>query len=78
MGEVTSPVRAVSIRYMCDQCGEGEMKSGDTVLTCNPPIYPSTCTKCGHRENMRDRYPHMRYEPADTTPPGYIVPEKLK
>lgn len=35
------------------------MKCGSRVLACYPPLYPSTCEKCGKTENLRDLYPRI-------------------
>lgn len=54
-------VESFEVRRLCD-CG-GEMKAGHSVLTSNPSQYPHVCAVCGKRENLPQRYPHVRHVP---------------
>lgn len=60
MSEQSSPLTVEAIKYICDQCKEGEMfPEGNITLTSNPPQYPHKCSKCGYTINLTSRYPRI-------------------
>jgi len=63
MAEIKKEVKTYQKSYICDECGEGEMKPTDVCLASNPPKFPHECTKCGHTQNFIGRkYPYITYE----------------
>jgi len=63
MPERKKEVKTYKIEYVCDECGEGDMRPTGICLTSNPPQYPHTCTVCGHEKRFRDKkYPLTVYE----------------
>ena len=63
MSEVKTPVVAMNVEYICDECGEGRMIHTGVCLLSSPPQYPHQCNKCGHVKTLRECYPLIRYEP---------------
>lgn len=62
MAEERFTLRPVGVRMRCDVCTEGEMCATDgTMLTTMPPRFPHCCNKCGHKENLKERYPTVRW-----------------
>ena len=63
MIEKSKPVHAHKVRAYCERehC-EGELIATEHILLCNPPKYPHECEACGDYENLRERYPVIRYE----------------
>ena len=55
--EVGQEVKIIMVYQKCDKCGEGYMEQNGNVLLSYPPLYPHTCTKCGHSANYTKRYP---------------------
>ena len=49
------------VDYACDECGLPMESTIGIVLTSNPPLYPHSCVN-GHKKNLRDRYPTIRYK----------------
>lgn len=57
----STPMEVVRVRWVCgDEC-DGEMKAGNFSYSCNPPLYPHDCDKCGRSENSHIRYPTLEY-----------------
>lgn len=63
------PIKPVGIKYICEFCGEGEMKvSEDTrtfILTSNPPMITHVCTKCGKEMLLPKSYPYVEWIPEE-------------
>ena len=57
MSEQVKPVEYVAMRYICDDCGEGEMIAQKMVLLSMPPHFPHVCNKCGAKKTFRMSYP---------------------
>ncbi len=62
MSETSTPLRPVSIDYLCDACGIGHMRPTGIMLTSHPPQFPHRCDHCDAHQNFDVRYPHVRYE----------------
>lgn len=67
MAESFAKVDTYLVTYQCGICGQGELRPGNTVLTCSPPLYPHRCTVCKNTENLDRRYPYVAYK----EPSGY-------
>lgn len=61
---VRRPVEMTTVSMQCPECLRGEMVAGNTVLTVNPPLYPSKCVECGHKANLERAYPYVEYGAA--------------
>ena len=61
MAEKITPVEMVEIDYICDKCGEGEMRPSRFMLASDPPRCPHACTKCGHEQTFLTKYPATGY-----------------
>lgn len=63
--ERSFPIKPVGVKYICEFCGEGEMKvSGDArtlILTSNPPLIKHVCTKCGKEMLLPKSYPYVEW-----------------
>ncbi len=68
MPEKEIDVRPVSVSYICDKCGEGEMQHVVSDFGTIPAGYLSyssfkhTCNKCGYVMHMQCIYPTIRYK----------------
>jgi hypothetical protein len=64
MAEQTFELIPYGVRYQCDACGEGEMKSAGLpdVTMWKPPVrYPHECDGCGAKADLAERYPTVRW-----------------
>jgi hypothetical protein len=61
MSEQRFEMKPYGVRYMCDEC-DLEMVQAGGALMSYPPKYPHNCLKCGNTENLRERYPTVRWE----------------
>jgi hypothetical protein len=50
----------ITVKYICDKCGEGEMKSLFPLTTLSPMRYYSVCQmpKCGFGHDLLRKYPY--------------------
>lgn len=62
MGEKEYLVQPFEVIYICDICGEGEMKQTGTMISVSPPEWGHRCNNCGCTHNMLDQYPTIRYK----------------
>jgi|APSaa5957512493_1039668.scaffolds.fasta_scaffold00751_3 hypothetical protein len=54
----TLPAKTYVNKYICDECGQGEMvRHNDIVLTSYPPQFPHKCTNCDEIKNFFEVYP---------------------
>lgn len=63
MPEQTFEVKPVGVRYICDQCNEGEMIKDPDVKNAwltDPVQYPHKCNKCGYTCGLIESYPTVR------------------
>ena len=65
-------VKPVGIRYICELCGEGEMRLHDdgpvmveAVYPPRPPLRKHICTKCGGTMMLPKAYPYIEWVPVD-------------
>lgn len=65
--ERSFPIKPIGIKYICEFCGEGEMKMSDDasnfILTSNPPLIKHVCTKCGKDMLLPKSYPYIEWVP---------------
>lgn len=63
--ERTFPIKPIGVKYICEFCGEGEMKVSEDahtfVLTSNPPLIKHVCTKCGKEMLLPKSYPYVEW-----------------
>lgn len=59
MAEVQCSARLIGVRYICDDCEEGEMErvEGAGVQLTDPMRWPHKCNKCGHNATLTQSYP---------------------
>lgn len=63
MPEDKRMVHVYKIDYICDECGEGYMRSTGQVLLSKPAQYPHQCTNCGAKKTFKGiKYPTKRTE----------------
>lgn len=63
MAEKRTEVKTYVVRYICDDCGEGEMVPTGLCLSIWPAQYPHKCNKCGASETfIGSTYPRTVYE----------------
>lgn len=60
MKEIIKDMKVVRKSASCE-CG-GEFIPTGMVYTCNPPLYPHVCNKCGSSENFKHSYPYIDYQ----------------
>lgn len=66
MSEKRIEVNTYIVRYICDECGEGEMFPTGTCLDSLPPQYPHKCHKCGASKTFIGiTYPRTVYQEAE-------------
>lgn len=67
--ERTFPIKPIGVKYICEFCGEGEMKVSEDartfVLTSNPPLIKHVCTKCGKEMLLPKSYPYVEWVPVE-------------
>ena len=61
MSEHDKEVKTYQVVYICDACGEGEMRPTGSLLLTAPPQYPHVCDKCGASKTFREIYPRLEY-----------------
>jgi hypothetical protein len=61
MSEKVTPVQTVLVDYVCDSCGEGEMRPTGLVIDTYPQQYPHFCSKCGTGKTFPVTYPMVRH-----------------
>lgn len=60
--EQTYGLTPVGVRYICDECGRGEMKHTGQTLLSSPPQHVHACDSCGHEQTFRGiTYPTIRW-----------------
>ena len=62
--ERTFDVHPVGVKYICENCNEGEMeldKENPIYFATNPPLIPHKCTKCGCKMSLRKTYPYIEW-----------------
>lgn len=63
MPEDKKRVQVYKVDYICDECGEGRMRSTGQALLSKPVMYPHECTHCGAKKTFRGiTYPTKRTE----------------
>lgn len=63
MAEKRTEVKTYVVRYICDDCGEGEMVPTGQCLTSWPAKYPHKCSKCGASATFTgSSYPRTVYK----------------
>ena len=55
---------ATAFRYVCDECGKGEMIYCGGLLLTFPPQYPHQCNQCGSSASFERVYPFLGLEAA--------------
>lgn len=70
MPEQSFPVKPVSVKYTCDNCGKGEMLPTGMAFSVYPAQYEHECNNCGYMQSFKVQYPLVRYEAIqkDETP----------
>jgi len=65
MPEITRPVKAIEVNYVCDKCSHGMMKHcGD--IDAATGLVPHRCMICSHEQNFKwVSYPKIRYVGLD-------------
>ena len=62
MPEFERRVKVYEIKYVCDECGLGNMERNGSVLMSDPPQYTHVCDNCGVFKTFRNvYYPHLDY-----------------
>lgn len=64
MAEVRQQARTFIVRYLCDECGTGEMKFTGSVFMTNPPKYKHEC-RCGAAKTLDRSYPDTETLPEE-------------
>lgn len=59
-GEVEQRVNSYEVKYYC-RCGE-EMTFTGRSLMSYPPQYPHKCDTCGSIQNLKNKYPMMKWK----------------
>lgn len=60
-------IKPVGVKYICEFCGEGEMKhipSSEVKLNI-PPLFNHKCTNCGKIMMLPKMYPYIEWIPAE-------------
>ena len=65
MGETKRRVIPICVDYICDKCGEGRMRPGNTYLPTYPVQYPHECDRCGNVQTFLCKYPRIEYEETE-------------
>lgn len=56
-------VEPICIKYICDNCNEGEMRpTGINDWESSPPKFQHKCTECGAEKTFEEKYPLIRYK----------------
>lgn len=56
-------LKPIGIKYICDNCNEGEMMPiGENSWLSNPPKFNHKCNKCGSEKLLNEKYPIIRYK----------------
>ena len=64
--EKSYEIKPVGIKYVCDNCDEGEMLvSGNIMLMTDPPKFPHKCNVCDFEKNFTTKYPFVTYRAAE-------------
>lgn len=61
--EETFNVKPIGVKYICEFCNEGEMKTvaGSEVKMGFPPMFDHKCTKCGKTMLLPKMYPYIEW-----------------
>lgn len=61
--ERSYPLKAVGIKRICENCGEGEMvlDPDAPVLLAAPNMIQHVCTKCNSTSYFNKRYPYVEF-----------------
>jgi hypothetical protein len=60
MGEQRYELKPFGVRYVC-KCGN-EMEYTGQMLMSDPPQFVHLCNECNSKENLREKYPTVRWE----------------
>lgn len=68
MPEIDIKVEVVKVEYICDVCKEGIMifksvNDLELLLMLGTEIFVHECTKCGHEQKLKEKYPKLEYRP---------------
>ena len=55
-------VRPIGVKYICESCSDGEMKSDPESTLRMPNMYPHKCTKCGFTMMLPKVYPYIEWQ----------------
>jgi hypothetical protein len=59
-------MKVFTVKWICDECGQGEMVPTGIELMSYPAQYPHKCNRCGHGETARGvKYPQTYYEAVE-------------
>ena len=57
MAEFECEVQVVGLKYICDNCNNGEMYFNGVMLHIDPPLFEHQCDTCGNVQNLKTKYP---------------------
>lgn len=55
-----TPVQPYERVAYCD-CG-GELRQNGMALMCHPPLWVHSCSRCGEKTNLPEKYPALVYK----------------
>lgn len=61
MAEIYKKLKPVQVDYICDTCGEGELKPTGAMKLSYPPLYTHKCSKCNEVFDLKKTYPSIEY-----------------
>ena len=61
MPRVQQALKPVRVKYICDECGEGEYRPKEKLLLSDPPQFPHACNQCGDETTLSEQYPTIRF-----------------
>jgi len=61
MSEVSKEAKTSMVRYICDECGDGEMLTTGMIYHTNPPQWEHRCNQCGTVKSFPCKYPDIRF-----------------
>lgn len=60
------PITPIAVKYICDNCKEGEMiPTGENIYLTEPMQFKHKCNKCGEEIILHEKYPVIRYKSID-------------
>lgn len=61
--EKTFEVKPIGVKYICDSCEKGEMRTtGKMKMFETHAEYHHTCDTCGAESDLPEKYPLIRYQ----------------